>query len=348
MVVMTKDVVPITSGPRQEPSWPSVIRTTVRLWLERRNITKGAAGNRRRNLLALATLLTVVAASMIVVLVRPGSTSASTRDSKSGSAAHGGGTHGPVASGPVASGTAAALLAAALARTQAAEWIAQQVSPAAIVSCDPAMCSVLQAYGVASGQLLVLLLADADPLGSDVVVATPTVRSQFGARLISVYAPEVIASFGSGAALIDIRAVAPDGTQAFEAEMVAERTMRIAAGGQLLRNRRISTSRAASAALEAGSVDPRLLVTLAALAAEQRVSIVAFGDPSPGAADVPLRSAEIGAATPAGLRAMLSFLRAQRTLYLPAQVHITQTAGGHRVISIEYDAPGPLGFGGEQ
>ena len=123
------------------------------------------------------------------------------------------------------------LQAAAATRTTAARWIAGQVSASAIVACDPAMCSALQASGVAAGRLLALGTSASDPLGSDLVVATPALRSQFGARLASVYAPAVIASFGSGPARIDIRAVAADGTAAYDAAAAADRSARIAAGG---------------------------------------------------------------------------------------------------------------------
>jgi hypothetical protein len=193
----------------------------------------------------------------------------------------------------------------------------------------------------------VLLLADADPLGSDVVVATSVVRDQFGASLISVYAPEVLASFGSGTARIDIRAIASAGGQAYnDASVAADLSVRAGAGRQLLRNSRISTSPAARAQLAAGDVDPRLLAMLAALGAQQQVSVVAFGDPSPGAPQVPLRGAELKAATLARLRSMQSFLRAQRTPFLPAQLDIITTAGGQHLLNIEYDTPGPLGMGG--
>ena len=79
---------------------------------------------------------------------------------------------------------------------------------------------------------------------------------------------------------------------------------------------------------------------------QQHVSVLAFGDSSPGASQVPLRGAELGA-TPAQLRSMESFLRAQRTPFLPDQLSITATGNQH-VLNIEYDAPGPLGLGGEQ
>jgi hypothetical protein len=310
-----------------QPSWPAVMMTTLLLWLERRGIS-------RRVLVGVFVLLIAGLAVPLILtmVVRPGATSASGQSVPRATSA-----------APAQDQDATALRAQALLREQAAEWIAQQVSPAAIVSCDPAMCSVLQQHGVSSSQLLVLLLADADPLGSDVVVATPAVRSQFGARLITVYAPEVIASFGSGATRIDIRAIAPDGTAAFESALANDSAARITAGKQLLQNNEIHASKAAAAALNDGDVDPRLLVTLAGLAAQQRVIIMSFGDPSPGAPGVPLRSAQISAANSGKLRTMLSFLHAQQAQYLASNIQ----TGNHFTISIEYDAPGPLGMGGE-
>jgi hypothetical protein len=334
---------PVKPGRRQQPSWWTVLVTTLRLWLERRSLARGAVGSRRRGLLALSALVIagLIAALLTILLAGTGPKSSAAQGRSGGSD-----PSATASSTGTGQESAAQIQATAAARTQAAQWVSQQVSPDAIVSCDPAMCSVLQSHGVPAGQLLVLLLADADPLGSDVVVATPAVRSQFGTRLISVYAPEVIASFGSGATRIDIRAVAPDGAQAFLAAVAADQAERITAGQQLLRNPRISASAAARGALAGGGVDPRLLVTLAALAAQQPVSIVSFGDPSPGAPAVPLRSAQVAAATRARLLSLLSFVRAQRSPYLPAEAGTVSTTGGKFVLSIEYDAPGPLGLGG--
>jgi len=310
----------------EQPSWPSVMRTTLHLWFKRRSLRIG-----RRGVVGLSVLLTagLVAALCIVLVIRPGATSASVTPPGSTQAGQ------SPDQGP--------LQAEAALRGQAAAWIAAQVSPAAIVSCDPAMCAVLQAHGVPSSQLLVLVLADADPLGSDVVVATPAVRSQFGARLGEVYASEVIASFGSGAQRIDVRAIAPDGAAAFESALPAQNAARITAGQQLLANKLMIVAHAARPALAGGEVDPRLLVTLAAIAAQQRVSVLSFGDPSPGAPDVPLRGAQLRVGTRAELRTLLSFLRAQQAPYLPAAI---RTAGGNYTVSIYYDAPGPLGMGG--
>ena len=77
-------------------------------------------------------------------------------------------------------------------RGRAAAGVARQRSGDAIVSCDPAMCAALRPHGIPPGNLLVLRPSSADPLGSDLVMATPAVRNQFGARLASVYAPVII------------------------------------------------------------------------------------------------------------------------------------------------------------
>ena len=87
-------------------------------------------------------------------------------------------------SAPVSSATAA--------RDQAAAWVARQVSGAAVIACDPAMCAALAQHGVPSGNLLVLGPGAGDPLGSDVVLGTAAVRGLFGSRLAAVYAPEVL------------------------------------------------------------------------------------------------------------------------------------------------------------
>jgi hypothetical protein len=252
----------------------------------------------------------------------------------------------PIQASSAGSQISGLLQAATAARTTAARWIAGQVSASAVVACDPAMCAALQASGVGAGRLLALGPPASDPLGSDLVVATQALRSQFGARLASVYAPVVIASFGSGPARIDIRAVAADGTAAYDSALAADRSARIAAGAQLIGNHRIAVTAAAGTALRAGRVDPRLLPMLAALAAQQPLRILAFGDPSPGAsAAIPLRSVDLapakaGTHTAARLRTMLSFLQAQQQPFLPARAALVHQSA----LSVEYAAPSPLGL----
>jgi len=247
-------------------------------------------------------------------------------------------------------GAANSLAAADAARQRAAAWVAGQDSPDAIVACDPAMCAALEAHGVPAGRLLTLTPGRSDPLGSDLVVATAAVRGRFGARLAGVYAPVTLARFGSGTARIDVRVVAPDGAAAYWAALAADERARASAGAQLLRNRSIHVSAAARTALAGGEVDPRLLVTLAALAHLRPLDITGFGGPGPGAsAGVPLRSTEITGAAPPGsrhpvsLHGLMAVLQAQRAPYVPSSLKLVRIPGG-AVLRIGYPVPSPLGL----
>ena len=59
-----------------------------------------------------------------------------------------------------------------------------------------------------------------------------------------------------------------------------------------------------------------------------------------------LRGAEIGAASTAGLSAMLAFLHAQQAPYLPAAVAVARSASGQSLVTVRYDAPGLMDVGG--
>jgi hypothetical protein len=248
------------------------------------------------------------------------------------------------AAGVTAAATSPPLTQAMAVRDQAAAWAAGQAGGDTILACDPAMCSVLVRYGIAAGNLLVLGPGTADPLGSDVILATAAVRGIFGSRLSSVYAPEVLASFGSGQARIDIRAVAFDGAAAYRAALAADLQARQAAGQQLLRDPKITFSASARAQLAGGQVDARLLTTLATIAASEPVRIEAFLDGGPGASPgLPLRAAELIAA-PGAAAQMLAFFRAQRAPYLPARTAVTAGSGGESVLTVQFAAPTPLGL----
>jgi hypothetical protein len=306
-----------------------VLVTTARLWLRRRASRAGRPRPARARWWVLIVAGLVAAAVLAAVVLS--------------------GQNSPTAGRPGAA--AKAVAAAAVLRQRAAAWVASQGSPNAIVACDPAMCAALEAHGVPAGRLLALTPARSDPLGSDLVVATAAVRGQFGARLAGVYAPVTLASFGSGAARIDVRVVAPDGAAAYWAALAADVRARAAAGAQLLRNRSIHVSAAARTALANGEVDPRLLVALAALAGLHPLDITGFGRPSPGAsAGVPLRSADIagaappGRGTPVSLPSLMAILRAQRPPYLPSSLAIVQIPPAGAVLRIGYPVPSPLGL----
>ncbi len=219
------------------------------------------------------------------------------------------------------------------------------------MSCDPQACRALQRHGFPAGELEVLRGPKSSPLGSDVIVATAAVRRELGGRLTARYAPVVVARFGSGAARVDIRAVAPQGAAAYRSALQADRAARRAAGAQLLHSRRVLVSAAARRQLSAGLVDSRLMITVAALAAGRPLYIIAFSDSGPGAAaGVPLRFAELTGARTASRdstateRFMIAFLHGQPALYRAARAEMARLPGGRWAVRIEFAAPSPLGL----
>jgi hypothetical protein len=318
-----------TSG---DPSWATVAVTTLRLWRQRHS--RQDRRQRQRGVLVLSA----VAAMGVGALITLAFTHQGEQAQKASSAQ-------PTELASSTPSTPSALQIAAANRDQAAAWIAQQVLPSVLIGCDPLMCQALETANVSASRLSVVQPSAPDPLGVEVIVATPALQNQFGPRLATVYAPLVLASFGSGAQRIDIRYLPPAGTAAFEASLASAKRSRIQAGQQLLSNKHVQASAQARGALLAGNVDPRLLVTLGLLAHEIPVRLVLFDDPSPGASSaVPLRGAEIGASASAGLSAITAFL-AQQTTYQPSQYHEVRIAGA-QVVTVQYDAPGPLGLNG--
>jgi hypothetical protein len=242
------------------------------------------------------------------------------------------------------------LAAETAARTNAITWILQQVSRAAIVSCDPQVCTDLVNSGFPPANVLTLGPGSTDPLGSDLVVATAAIRAQFGGRLASVYAPAVIASFGSGNAKIDIRLVFPGGTASYLAVQQAALRARKAADAQLLANSRITVSATARAQLLSGDIDPRLPQLIAAMAASHPVHIMDFVDQSPGGGPASLlRSVDLATVDStahltraAYLGWIQAFINAQRAQYLPAWAQQVTLRTGQHVLRIGYSAPSPL------
>jgi hypothetical protein len=246
--------------------------------------------------------------------------------------------------------------AGAIIRSEAAAWVAQQVGRTALVSCDPVMCGVLASHGVPARDLERLEPNTTTPLASAVVVATAVVRAQFGNLLGSVYAPGVMARFGSGQLEIDVREIAAHGAAAYRSALRADLAERKASGAGLLASNRIAASATARRQLATGQVDSRLIITIATIAAAHPIDIVAFGSFAPGASrGMPLRFAEVTqpdrarraasrTASPAFLRSMLGFLHG-----LPAHLGTLQTQtvrlpGGPTVIRIQFSAPSPLGL----
>jgi hypothetical protein len=322
---------PGTLSRQPEPSWSTVAGTTLRLWLERHHVVGQRPAGRQRRYVVLLSALVAMAFGAGVTLAFTGTSQSDGTAPRPSDAAQ----------------STTALQVAAANRHAAAVWVASQIARNEYVACDPEMCNEVQSSGFPASQLTVLQPTAPDPLGANLVIETPAIHSQFGSRLASVYAPLVIAKFGAGPEQVEIRYIPPDGTAAFESQLKAERANRVEAGEQLLTNKNVQASPAAKATLLAGQVDPRLLVTLSALAHLMPLQLIAFDDSSPGATSaVPLRGVEIGAAASAGLPTMLAFLTAQQPTYAPAKAVITRKASGQSVLTVRYDAPGPMGMGG--
>jgi predicted Ser/Thr protein kinase len=240
--------------------------------------------------------------------------------------------------------------AEAAARKLAVAWILGQVSRAAVVSCDPQLCGDLVSAGFPSANVLTLGPGSNDPLGSALVVATGPIRAHFGSRLASVYAPAVIASFGSRTARIDIRLVYPGGKVTYDADERTALPDRKTAGAELLANSNIKASAAARAQLLSGDVDPRLPQLLAIMAGRHPVSIVDFVSQSPGGGPASLlRSVDLATVDSAAhmtrsayLGWMQTFIDAQRAQYHPL-VQQVPLHTGQTVLRIGFGAPSPLG-----
>jgi glycosyltransferase XagB len=229
-----------------------------------------------------------------------------------------------------------------------ADWVSQQVSRSVTVACDPRMCAALEARGVPAANLLVLGTTTPNPLGAEVVVATPSVRSEFGRRLQSRYAPAVLADFGTGPGQVTVRVTAPGGVAAYDRALREDEAARTAAGTELLANKRIAVAARARAQLAAGDVDSRLLIMLPVIAAVHPIHVLAFGDPGPGASPgTPLTSADLSGSghaagmTDAGYASWLAgFNRAQLVPFSGTTTVLQH--GDQPVVRMQVSMPGPL------
>jgi hypothetical protein len=342
------------------PSWGQVLATTVSLWVSRR-LTRFSRQRRREagwrarigprrpawqlrrpsaGRLRLAIGVLALAATAVAVFRFTAVSSPAARTSLPGR---------PHSAGPSQDRTQdAAVRAAAAARSVAAAWIAVQVSNDETIACDPLMCAALRAHGVTAGRLLLLTPGPAGPMAAGLIAASASTFSQLGGEVSDDYAPTLIASFGSGDSLIEVRAASPGGAAGYASALRADLAARQAAGAQLLHSGRVQASSQSAAQLRAGEVDARLLVMLAALASQQPVQVVAFGDASPGAqppsAQMPLRQVTITTRGAPGLAAALAMARAQRAVYQPASVTTVGLASGQAGLRIEFAAPSPLGL----
>jgi len=294
----------------------------------RRRRKKGRASRRRRTAVLLTSILLVAGAAGLALTLS---------------------LRGPPVQRLTGHAQISQLAAEAAVRTKAITWILQQVGPAAIVSCDAQVCTDLANDGFPSAQLVTLGPGSNDPLGSNLVVATATVRNEFGTRL-GLYAPAVIASFGTKNARIDIRWVYSGGAAAYRAALPETLRVRKAADAQLLSNSNIRVSPAARKQLLSGQIDPWLPQLLAIMAYSHPLYIVDFASQSPGGGpasllrwvDLATTVKEAHLTPTAYLGWMQSFIATQRAEFRPVWVQQVPLPTGQAVLRIGYGAPSPL------
>ena len=259
-----------------------------------------------------------------------------------------GGSAPPERPAPDPTGTSPPLTPEAVARTEAVAWILHQASPADTVGCDVLVCRDLSSGGF-PGVVNQLGNASNDLLGNTLVVATATVRNQFG-NLLPTTAPAILASFGKGNARIDIRWVYPFGAAKYHATMPSALRDRKGIEAELLTNGNIVLPATAKRQVRSGQIDPRLPRLIVAVAYYYPLRVVDFTSQSPGGGPASLlrwvdlapnvRVAHLRRA--AYLSKMRSFVLAQQAAYHPAWVRLVTLADGQAVLRIGYGAPSPL------
>lgn len=259
----------------------------------------------------------------------------------------------PAAGAPGVSTAGSRRIAAeTFARGQAVAWVTSQVGHYINVACDAVVCSELAQHGIPAADLQVLRPTSPDPYGGVLIIATADIRSQFGGKLATVYAPQVIASFGTGTNRIDIRVVAQMGPAAFRAAFAADLAARRSSGAELLRNRHVTASPSARALLSAGQVDLRLLTTIAFLADQHPVDISGFATSAPGGSPgLPLRFAYLAVSDPAAhmasstyVHALIALVSSQPPPYVPLNLGVVRLSDGQQVVRLEFPAPSPTGL----
>jgi hypothetical protein len=229
--------------------------------------------------------------------------------------------------------TAAAARAPAAA---AAAWLAANLTRGTPIGCDQAMCASLSQHGLGRASLS-QLRPGGDLAADGLIVSTPRARTLMNSA-IEAAAPELAASFGTGAGRVEIREVTPGGAAAYNSwRLAADLASRRNGGNLMLGNPSIRETGDTWVTLAVGHVDSRILLALAEMAHSAPLTIVSFGAANPGAPpEVPLRSVLIDVADPA---AAAAYLKVQDPVMQPLAVRL-----GHASLWVEFGAPSPLGL----
>lgn len=204
--------------------------------------------------------------------------------------------------------------------------------------------SLVGAVHDAAPRLTVRAYDGARPATSDLLVLTGAPGPSARVRAAAANAFPVARVAGSG---VEVRQVTDTvGTTALAAEV---RKLAVA-GAQLAQNPRLDVPAGDVTALRAGAVDARLLVTLAALAAQHDVAADLVADPAAATGSVGYRAAYVtavdGSAIASDAKAaapFTTFISAQPTPFIPAEARVRDTGAGAAFV-LRYAVPIPLGL----
>ncbi len=211
-----------------------------------------------------------------------------------------------------------------------ARWVTTQTAPGTLVVADVLDRAELQAGGYPAA----LLRTPADP---PVAGELRLVSDRPGGMVMSCPAGAVLAETarGSGGApAVVCGAITP--------ATVVEGRVRARLGEQLTTNTSLRLGSAAASTLRDGLVDPRLMLTLAALTSAHRVGVTEFPAVRLDAAGALRRMVVLSSfdgAAPASSQLLRTWLSAQQAPFAPASV----TAVGPDLV-LNYPAPSPTGL----
>lgn len=335
------------SAQPQPPSWLTVIRTTLRLWLRRRILgvpDSGPVGQVRFGrfaVLAVSAVVIVAAGITTGLVVTAGSPGISQH--------HVSAPRRPALTPAQRAARQADAAAAARNTSAAADWIAAQIAPGTVIGCDPATCAAILQAGYPSGGQVVLQPGVSLPGPGSLIVASGTIRGQYGSQL-ATSAPAMIAVFGAGPQSVQVRVAVAGGAQGYQQAAGAALTARQRAGRGLLGRSRVHVSGASRVAIASGGLDPRLTAVLGRLAAARfSVDIAGLADAGPTPAIVlPYRSATVivptiraGHRRISQLGAMEQLLRSQPAGYRPG-LRTYRGPGGRTLLQLTFPAPTPF------
>jgi hypothetical protein len=225
------------------------------------------------------------------------------------------------------------------------------IGPTHVVACDVSVCALLHARGFPSSSLITVTSGLSDVEQADTIVLTPVLRDQLGAGVDAIVSAEPLAVFWSGAARVEVAAVALDGADNYKQSLAVDRANRRTAGLALLDDRNLTVDAQARAVLAAGLVDTRVCALLALLTGTHTVVLAGFTPVTAGAGpDIPsagvvVESIDGQPATGTNPKAaqLLSVVHAQQAPYL-AMSATPGTLDGHRGLQIVFSQPGELGL----